>query len=73
MMETSGRKIIFYFILLIGKNFITSIAGMWNNNILIRVLWIGIFMVTQLFGTRAREYLFYCPDDLLAKRILVSG
>jgi hypothetical protein len=77
MMETSGRKIIFYFPYpLVGKDFTTRIAeasfkGARNNYILPRVLWTGIFMITQLFGITTREHLFYCVDDLLAKRILM--
>jgi len=53
-METSGRKIIFYSSYpLIGKNFFTGIAGasfagVRNNYMLLRVLWTGIFMITQL-------------------------
>jgi hypothetical protein len=44
-----------------------------NNYILLRVLWTGIFMITQLVGITAREHLLYCVDDILAKGILVLG
>ena len=77
MMETSRRKIIFYSLYpLIGKNLTTGVAetsfkGARNNNILRRVLWTSILMVTQLVGITAREHLLYCADDLWAKRILV--
>jgi len=63
---------------LIGKNFTTGIAeasfaGVRNNYMLLRVLWTGIFMITQLVGITAREHLLYCVDDILAKGILILG
>jgi hypothetical protein len=77
MMETGGRKILFYcFHPLIGMNLTTGIAeasfaGMRNDNVLIRVLRAGIFMITQLLGITAGEHLLYCTDDVRAKRIFV--
>ena len=77
MMETRGRKIIFYSSYpLIGKNFTTGIAeasfaGVRNNYMLLRVLWTGIFMITQLVEITAREHLLFCVDDILAKGILI--
>jgi len=52
MMKTSGRKIVLYSLNpVIGKNFTTGITevsftGMGNDNILIRMLWTSIFMIT---------------------------
>ena len=77
MTETGGRKILFYcFYPPIGKNLTTGIAeasfaGMRNDNVLIRVLRAGIFMVTQLLGITAGEHLLYCADDIAAKRIFM--
>jgi len=51
-MERSGRKIIFYSLNpLIGENFTariaeTSFAGMRDDDVLIRMLRAGIFMIT---------------------------
>jgi len=76
-MKTSGRKIILYsFHPLIGKNFTTgvteaSFTGMRNDNILLRMLWASIFMITQFLGITTRKHLLHCPDDILAKRIFM--
>jgi hypothetical protein len=78
-METRGRKIIFYSSYpLICKNLTKGItegifAGSRNNYMLLRVLWTGIFMITQLVGITAREYFLYCVDDILAKRESLTG
>jgi len=52
MMKTGRRKIILYsFNPLIGKDFATGVAeasftGVRNDNILIRMLWASILMIT---------------------------
>jgi len=52
MMETSRGKIAFYsFHPLISENFTTGVAeasftGMGDDNVLIRVFWTSIFMIT---------------------------
>jgi len=48
-----------------------SLAGIGNDNILIRMLWTGIFMITQLIRLPAGEHLLYCPDNIFTKRILM--
>ena len=73
------RKVIFYsFYPLIGENFTTrvteaSFTGMGNDNILIRMLWTSIFVITQFIGATAREHFLYCSDDILAKRVFIPG
>jgi len=74
MMETSVRKIIFYSSYpLINKNLTTGIAegsfaGARNNYMLLRVLWTGIFIITQLVEITAREHFLYCVDDMTSWR-----
>ena len=78
MMKTGRRKIILYsFHPLIRKNFTAgfteaSFTEMRDDNILIRIVWTSIFMITQLVRIATREHLLYCPDDILAKRIFVA-
>jgi hypothetical protein len=75
--ETGVGKISFdCFHPLVGENLTTgvteaSFAGMGNDNILVRVLRAGIFVITQAVGIAAREHLLYRADHMLGKGIFV--
>ena len=80
MMKRVVRKIILYsFHPLIGKNFYHRkyrsefYEDKENDNILIRMLWTSIFMITQFLRITTRKHLLYCPDDIVAKRIFMPG
>ena len=77
MVEAGGREFRFHSLdPPIGKNFTARIAeagfaGVRNDNILVRVLWTGIFMIAQAVGITAREHLLDCADDILRQGIFV--
>jgi len=68
--KTSRRKIILYsFYPLISENFTirvteASFTGMGNDNILVRMLWTSIFVITQFLRVTAREHLQAALDEL---------
>ena len=63
---------------LVGKNFTTRVteagfAGMRHDNVLVRVLRTGIFMITQLGGITACEHFVDRANDIMRKRVAVLG
>ena len=77
--ETGAGEVIFdSFHPIVGENFTTRVAeasftGMRNDNVLVRVLWTGIFMITQPVGITAREHFVDCANDIMRKGVPVLG
>ena len=63
---------------LVGKKFTTRVteagfAGMRHDNVLVRVLRTGIFMITQLVGVTACEHFVDRANDIMRKTVPVLG
>ena len=77
--ETGVGEVIFdSFHPIVGENFTTRVAeasftGMRNDNVLVRVLWTGIFMITRPAGITAREHFVDCANDIMRKGVPVLG
>ena len=62
----------------VGENFTTGVTeagftGMRHDNVLVRVLRTGIFMISQLGGITAREHFVDCANDIMRKGVPVLG
>jgi len=79
MTETGVREVLFdSFDPIVGENFTAgvteaSFAGMRHDNVLVRVLRTGIFMISQLGGVTACEHFVNRANDIMGKRVAVLG
>jgi len=63
---------------IVGENFTTRVAeagfaGMRHDNVLVRMLRTGIFMISQLGGITTSEHFIDRANDIMRKRVRVLG